>query len=347
MNKGITIPEKFWHKKISPIFPIFFLLTGLGFYGFELFSNKVSQNVKPIVVEEPCPQPTNYRMNEYQFAHPLMLVDDNNEAQDLQPLKREIISLIEAKKATGEIETAAIYISRLNDGHWISVNGSEGYNCGSLLKVPIMMTYLRESEKQSGYLDKKLTLSRNIKVPPQTYNEGNIEPGKSYKIKELLYYMIVRSDNYATLLLNLNINTEAYQNLFTDIGLPRPDVTDRNYTVTINDYSKFLRVLYNASYIGMDDAEYALKLMTETTFRDGMLKAIPSGITVAHKFGEWGEPMPGALHQLHEAGIIYFENNPLLITVMSKGKELKRLPSVISDITQLVINRMTVNKASS
>jgi beta-lactamase class A len=348
MNQEIDVPYKFWRRKISPLFPLIFLFAGICFFAFALFSKAARKNnLVPVVVEQPCPQLTNYRMNDLQFAHPLVLSDDNTESADLQNLKMEITDLIESKKSTGEIETAAIYVSRLNDGHWFSINGSEGFNCGSLLKVPIMMTYLRESEKRQGYLETKLNLSPNVKVPPQTFNEGNIVPGRSYTIKELIYYMVTKSDNYATLLLNQNISTEDYANLFSDIGLPRPDVTNRNYTVTIQDYSKFLRVLYNGSYVGMDQAEMALKMMTQTTFREGMLKTLSPGVTVAHKFGEWGEEMPGALHQLHEAGIVYFENNPLLVTVMTKGRDVQRLPAVISHITQVVFERMEGKKLKS
>jgi beta-lactamase class A len=307
------------------------------------------KNMNP-VVRQNTPSPvtvTKYRMSNCQFAHPLLLIDVGDESEDMQSLKSEITSLIESKKNSGEITSASVFVKRMNDSHWISINNSEGYNPGSLIKVPVMMTYLREAEKTPSLMQRKFELSPNTKVPHQTFNEETIVPGKSYTVKELLCSMIAKSDNYATLLLNQNLNIDAFKNLFADVGLQKPDVTSRSFTVTAADYSKFLRVLYNATYITDEDADYALSLLTQCSFKDGLMKGIPDGIKVSHKFGEWGEIVPGGLHQLHESGIVYFDNDPYLITIMTKGNDVKLLPQVIAEISKLAFNGMTGNKAKS
>jgi beta-lactamase class A len=100
------------------------------------------------------------------------------------------------------------------------------------------MTYLREAEKNPGLLDRKFYLAPGTKVPQQTFNEKYLEPGHSYSVKELLSNMIVKSDNYATLLLNQNANFTELGKFFETIGIPAPDMKDRSYTVTIKEYNK-------------------------------------------------------------------------------------------------------------
>ncbi len=113
-------------------------------------------------------------------------------------IKNEVTLLISQRKQTGQITSAAVYLRSLNDNRWISINADEGFSPGSLIKVPILMTYLREAEKNPELLRKRLTLDSSVKVPSQTYKGDRIVAGKTYSIKELLYYMIAKSDNYAT-----------------------------------------------------------------------------------------------------------------------------------------------------
>jgi beta-lactamase class A len=341
---------KFLNKKIS----ISYLLATVLFSILVLFVATSIMYERKREVKAQTPVSSNapetvsrFNSNDYKFAHPLLLSDVGGESEDMQALKNEISSFIEGKTSSGQVESASVYVRRLNDEHWLSVNGTVGYNGGSLLKVPVMMTYFREAEKNQGSFDRKFFINQSDKVPPQTYNDGNIIPGKSYAVKDLVYYMIAKSDNYATLALNEHVNKDEYQDLFHDIGIPKPDMTNRNYTLTCSDYSRFFRVLYTATYLDMEDADHALSILSQTSFQEGLLKELPQGIKVAHKFGEWGEPVPGALHQLHESGIVYLEGNPYLITVMTKGKEVKNLPSVISQVSKMVYEKMKAEKGNS
>jgi beta-lactamase class A len=101
--------------------------------------------------------------------------------------------------------------------------------------------------------------------------------------------------------------------------------------------------LYNATYISNEDADYALSLLVQTKFHEGLTKWLPADLKVAHKFGEWGEPQPGSIHQLHETGIVYLDNGPYLIDVMTKGNEPRLLANVIADISKLTFERLSVS----
>jgi beta-lactamase class A len=149
--------------------------------------------------------------------------------------------------------------------------------------------------------------------------------------------MIVYSDNYATHLLNLNLNINDFKKLFVEAGLPEPNVFDPNYEITTAGYSRFMRILYNSSYLSKDNSEYALTLLCQSKFKDGLLKNIPDNIEVAHKFGESATgPRNNQVNQLHESGIFYCNDHPYLLTVMTKGKNVKTLPDVLSQISSEV-----------
>ena len=68
-----------------------------------------------------------------------------------------------------------------------------------------------------------------------------------------------------------------------------------------------------------------------------MTKNLPDSIRVAHKFGESGTLTE---HQLHESGIVYLQHNPYLITIMTKGPDVKKLPDVLSAISKSVFDDM-------
>ena len=64
-----------------------------------------------------------------------------------------------------------------------------------------------------------------------------------------------------------------------------------------------------------------------------MVKGVPENTIVAHKFGEMGD---ATTRQLHESGLVYIGKIPYLLTIMTKGYDIKQLPEVISSISKMV-----------
>ncbi|MEO5570549.1 MAG: serine hydrolase [Bacteroidia bacterium] len=351
-NSELSCKDIIWNTKIKLPYVLLIVLLSLVFLAAGQYTLFKSQNPTPpavVVQSDDCPPPptVRYRMNEYQFTHPLLLVDRFIESKDMMSLKNEVALMLEQKKQAGIIDAGSVYLRDMTSTDWMCVQPEEEFNPGSLIKVPIMMTYLREAEINPGLLNKKLSLDARRQVPRQTYEGDRILPGKSYSIRELLYYMVVKSDNYATLLLNENVNIPVFKKLFVDLGLPEPDVHDPDFHITSVNYSKFMRVLYNASYVNNENAEYALSLLVQSDFNEGIVKQLPPDIKVARKFGEWGNSKDSNNHQLHESGIVYINKNPYLITIMTKGRHVLPLPQAVSDISKLVYDRMSVKQPKS
>ena len=274
------------------------------------------------------------RSSIFPHVNRIRLVDLPTESQNLKSLKNDLEILVKQKVELGEIKSASIYLRRLNNGEWISINGSMGFNPGSLMKIPVLITILKQEEANPGFLKKEILFDKpKAKVPTQTFSKEVISSGKRYTIESLLYNMIVKSDNNATYVLSANMDIGIFQKLFTDLQLVAPDKKTAAYLISSTDFTKFLRVLYSATYLSEESSEYALNLLSQCEFREGLLKEIPKNITVAHKFGEQANPDS---RELHETGIFYLNDNTYVVTIMTTGSKLEVLPGIISDFSKTI-----------
>lgn len=285
------------------------------------------------------------RLGGFQFIKPLLFVDNLCQSDKLNSLKSNLSILFDNYKKSGVLNSASFYIKDYSTNDWMAINEDEKYSPGSLLKVPELITYLKMNEEKPGLLNKKLLFSHPLITDKKpVYTSKSIKPGQSYTIKELLKYMIQYSDNNATMLLNENIDVPTFQKVFTDLGLNKPDWNAKSYPISVMEYSIFMRALFNAGYLSMKDSEFAIGLLTKSDFKNGITNGLPSNVQVAHKFGESGDAKE---KQLHESAIIYLNNNPILITFMTKGKEMGKLPVVIKEATNLVYSQIQSIQTSS
>jgi hypothetical protein len=102
------------------------------------------------------------------------------------------------------------------------------------------------------------------------------------------------------------------------------------------DISRLMRILFNSSYVGADLSDYGLSLLAKSEFKAGIVRDLPSTLSVAHKFGESGDSQ---YYQLHETALVYLDEDTYLITVMTKGKKTDQLANCIAEISKITYNR--------
>lgn len=279
------------------------------------------------------------RLDGFNFVKPLMFVDDECEGDNLAITKQEITQVIENYKTTQNVSSASVYIKDYYDVSWTSINSDEKFEPGSLFKVPILIAYLKMEEQIPGTLNKELLFKQNFSINKDVaFKSKSIVLGQKYKVSELLKYMISYSDNNATGLLNNNLDLNILIKLFSDLGLKKPDFSAQHYYFTTRQYSLFMRALYNASYLNINNSEFAVKLLSTCEFKEGILKGLPKDVKIAHKFGESGNTQE---IQLHESAIVYLKDKPYLITVMTKGKDNKILSKLIADISTITFKNLS------
>lgn len=296
------------------------------------YFNKSAQKMK-----EPCANECSLNIHRmrgaYKYIAPLQYVERTTESLKYQGLKNKLSEYINRKKQEGVLSEASVYMRDFDQADWFSLNGDLPFHPGSLIKVPILISYLRLEEKQPGLLDSYIHFENSDAIPVQTFNSKQIKPGKNYKVRELLEYMIAYSDNNATYLLKQNLPLDRFKRTYERIGISTDNILDPNYSISAKQYSDFMKILYNVGYLSNDQSELAMSILAKCDFKDGFSAGFPEGTPIAHKFGEWGD---GVIHELHESGIIYIDGNAYLLTVMTKGKDVKVLPSVIKDIAAMV-----------
>jgi len=219
----------------------------------------------------------------------------------------------------------------------------------SLSKVPLFMVYLNHAEDYPEVLKKELLYKEehqkdySVKYPPPE----KLTPGENYPIEDLMYKMLVHSDNPSRVMLIKNIidnikkynpknsiHYNAYSDLFADLHIQSPD-DNPTALMTSKEIARFFKSLYNASFLNKKNSSYTLRLMTESSFDKGIIAGVPKPTIVAHKFGEsFDEQLK--LRFLHDCGIVYKKDAHYLLCMMSRGGEHEPLEDHLRKLSQIV-----------
>lgn len=271
----------------------------------------------------------------YGFVNPLLECEspDVRLSRELTPFKEKIELLISEKKRTGMIKTISVYFRDLNNGPWFGINEREEFVPASLLKIPLMIGYLKLSETNPGLMTSKLKFEGNPFPSMETVlPDVAVKKGHFYTVEELIYIMIVYSDNNAAYTLRFSDKWNSYKKTYADFGLQVPGDVPIDYRISVKKYASFFRILFNSSYLNKELSNKALEILSKVDFKDGLVAGVPEGVTVSHKFGERAD---NEALQLHDCGIVYYPDHPYLLCIMSRGQKFEDLATTIQDISRL------------
>ncbi|MFM9003897.1 MAG: serine hydrolase [Flavobacteriales bacterium] len=269
-----------------------------------------------------------------QLVKPLLLVNIGCESKELTPLKTLVVDLIQSMKSEGRLTRAGVYFKELNTTRWISVNDTELFYPGSLLKVALAINILKMSETNHALLDKKLAFNSKVELKITEAPENALSPGNEYTVRELIDAANADSNNDAVTMLLEVFDKKMYEEMFNEIAIPIPDLSDAYYRFSPTDFSKFFRILYNATYLNHSNSEYCMNLLLRSKFDKGMTRDLPSSVRVAHKFGE--RYTESKLTQFHEAGVVYAGGKPYVVSIMTEGENHDALVDCVARISKLI-----------
>jgi beta-lactamase class A len=281
-----------------------------------------------------CDNVNMIREYDSQLVKPLLLVNVGCESKELASLKTEVGNLIQTMKGEGRLTRAGIYFKELNTTRWTSVNDTELFYPGSLLKVALAINILKMSESNPDLLNRKITFNNKVELKVTEAPEHALTPGKEYTVRELVDAAITDSNNDAVTLLLDVFDKKLYEEMFNEIAIPVPDLSDKYYRFSPSDFSKFFRILYNATYLNHVNSEYCMNLLLRCKFDKGITRDLPQSVKVAHKFGE--RYTESKLTQFHEAGVVYAGGKPYVISIMTEGENHDALMDCVARISQLV-----------
>ena len=320
-------------KKQFMFYAVFFLLGGASVWLWFIFfpvngAVTAGQTSRPI------------RLGQNGLVNPLLdYATADNQFSELTTLSNDLNGQVAVDLQRGDATSIGIFFQDLNSGRWAGANPSGKFSPASLLKVPIMITYLKLAETQPDILNKSIVYDGSFddNALEDIKPLKAIQVGHSYTVDDLLRYMIEYSDNNAIhLLFAMGVTTDQFDQTCTDLGIPAPSSTDDFVSPRL--YSRFFRVLYNGTYLNQAMSQKALELLANADFPQGIMAGVPENVPVAQKFGEHKFVESGVTdtEELHDCGIVYYPGHPYVLCVMTKGADFTKLTSAISDISHLV-----------
>lgn len=305
----------------------FFLL---GILTEKVFLNKLSADLKKSKNDS-------FRSltNDRKFTNPLLDCEPNffYINSNMEKIITEKSSYYKKKPS---IEQVSVYFRHLNNGSWYGINEKEKFIPASLNKVPLMIASFKLSEENPEILNYKFSFDEVAGSFKKIDNIDSFDKKeKIFSFYDVIEYMIRYSHNEtAGFLIDLlnSVDQKFVDKVFLDLGM-QPPSSNELHQVTTKDYASFFRVLYNSTYINNKNSEMALFFLSETEFKDGLVKGIDENIIISHKFGQISE---GKLFQLHDCGIIYYPENNYVLCVMVKGYDINQMANVIQDISKAV-----------
>lgn len=287
------------------------------------------------------------RQSGYNFTNPLLECEIENrwERQKYIPFEANTINRINTEIIEKNPNvTIGLYIRNLNNGPWFWINENEKYSPASLMKVPILITFLKWIEADSLVQNKEILVNTDTNTSTQYFKPAkSLILGKNYTILELLEQMIMYSDNSAMNILVEMMPTELYNRVSKDLNIIIPDKNTTENYLSVKDVATFFRILYNSSYLNKDSSEFALNLLSRVTFKDGMRAWVPEDIVISHKFWERGytDEKWNNIRQLHDCGIVYYTQYPYLFCMVTKWDNFGTNAKIIADTSKIVFDEIS------
>ncbi len=266
---------------------------------------------------------------------------------ELKPFRYKVDAFIEHKVNSGEASMISVFFRDLNSGHRFGIREQEAISPESLLKLPLMIAYFKWAESDPQVLRRRISYagSDDVAERPNINPIRPLEKGKSYAIDTLILRMIAYDDHDAHALLMANLPPGYLDGIYKDI-YTNYDPAKKDDVVTLGSYASFFRVLYNASYLSKKMSEKALRYLSRSALKDGIVAGIPSNVDCAIAFGERTmQPKAGsdgerAAMQFHEFGIVYYPGRPYLMGVMARGEDPGRVTNAMREVTTLIYDEV-------
>lgn len=296
-------------------------------------------------------------MSEYRHLGRVSLINPlldhtNNQAPSpaYQAITNETERLIAQLISADSVQAVSMYYQDLETGEWFGVNDEERYVPASLMKVSLLVAYLKFSETEPQVLNETIVndgrYTSQANVPPAQ----RLALNREYTIAELLERMIADSNNEAQFLLSDYLEQRIPQNIRerlvyeSTLLIPASYERGEGFDLTVRDYASIFRILYNATYLNESLSEQALALLSKSSYDSGIVNGLPPDIITANKFGFKNDAEIAETMQFHDCGIIYAEPSPYILCIMTKTNDPVRAQMAVSEISKLVYERIIASR---
>jgi beta-lactamase class A len=220
-------------------------------------------------------------------------------------------------------------------------NGNKVVPSASLIKIPILLSLLKEVDRKNIKLNSKYTLQPEDIIG----GSGDLQyeiPFKKFTYNHLAQKMISVSDNTATNILINKIGAEKIQNDIDAWNLTKTKLNRKmmdfeaikagkqNFT-TCEDMNGLLINLLNQQLLSKKSAKKAMEILFACDDRTTIPRNIPVNIPIVHKTGTLD-------YVRGDAGIIFSKNILILTVFVENFESLEQAETIIGKIAEYAYN---------
>ena len=243
----------------------------------------------------------------------------------------------------------ALYCVDLTTGAPIAaIREQEKVVSASTIKLPVLLCALQE------VMDGRLDLEQFVPIGEGNYCDDTEVFREEYRqdgasLKEMLYWMIVLSDNTATNAVLTLLGFEKINAYCESLGLTASSVhrkmldfeavkAGRNNYTSAREQFKCYDLLYREAMLNRELRAVAVDFLPRCRHMDGLQRYITDNVKVLHK--------PGGLdHLAHDAGVFLLENRPYYLGIFTwDGPAMDGEPEqcrFIGKLSRIVYDDMT------
>lgn len=221
----------------------------------------------------------------------------------------------DAKAFDGKV--AYLYCDMEKYDKILSFHAKDQVVSASVIKVPIMMAVLDRALREHLSLESKIKVDeKHICADSLVFEYGE----RQASLYELLFFMIVNSDNTATNVLIEYMGMDALNLYFEQIGLKTTRVerkmldykavkSGKNNYISAKDIYTSMTALLKQTVLNQEYCELALNIMKKNRDNKLLNRYLYEGYEIAHKTG-------GLNDIVHDAGVIYGKNGKYFLAVL-------------------------------
>lgn len=214
----------------------------------------------------------------FEFVSPQAVLPNTKAINKLEivGLDSLVLTKISVALQTKKARAVSVYFQDLSNGKSWTINPNEKYTPASLMKVSVLLAILKTSESRPEMLHQELFFAQKQQANYTSEGSQGMElesqliPERKYQVQHLIEEMIINSDNEATFLLldfleKTNKNELLEVERLFDILPPDNNIKAEDF-ITVSAYSRLFRTLYNASFLSVENSDYALELLSKAIF---------------------------------------------------------------------------------
>ena len=254
------------------------------------------------------------------------LLDPDHGMYEQKDLIINVQTLRNQFEEIGKDQNVSVYFEFLNTGANISINKDIEIWPASLMKIPIAIAAMKKVEDGEWKLEKKFTIKDEDKNAD--FGSMYLKPtGSTVSLEELLNELLINSDNTARNILAQNLSIQEIEEVLVHIGIEYDFKNDAK--ISSKKYAVIWRALYSSSYLSPENSQRLIKIMTKSSAKNYLAPGIPESVEFSHKIGVLHDEKTYA-----DAGIVYVQNRPYILVVMTKNYSQQESEEIMKDISE-------------